>query len=154
MALPTRENVLNALVALLDGVTFASPVNNRATWAAPVARRVREFERVPPDQQPAAFLYELEERDSQRHLGAPLRQLMPRLLVYASCKDQESIGGSYLNIILEGVEAALRPNNLGRGTLTLGGIAYWVRIDGTVLKIPGDMDGQAVMLVPITITMP
>jgi hypothetical protein len=37
---------------------------------------------------------------------------------------------------------------------TLGGIAYRAFIDGTIHKDNGDLDGTALLIVPITIILP
>ena len=40
------------------------------------------------------------------------------------------------------------------GRLTLGGTAYRCGIDGKPLKDPGDLDGDGLLVVPITIVLP
>jgi sirohydrochlorin ferrochelatase len=151
----TREDVLNALVTKLQGMTFAAPINGKTTWVGTVGRRIKLWGNVPPDRRPAAFLVERGERDERRHLGTPpLRTLTPRLVAYTSVKDQTQIGGTHLNLILESLEAALTPDNWGRGTLTLAGESYFVRIEGEIFKDAGDLDGDAMLVVPIAIQMP
>jgi hypothetical protein len=41
---------------------------------------------------------------------------------------------------------------LGRNTL--GGTVYNCRIDGKILKDPGDLDGDALLIVPVKLVLP
>jgi hypothetical protein len=52
------------------------------------------------------------------------------------------------NAILDAIEAAFRPALPG-ARQTLGGLAYRAFIDGTIHKDNGDLDGQAMLIVPI-----
>ena len=57
---------------------------------------------------------------------------------------------------MDALDAALAPAgaDLTLGRCTLGGTAYRCAIDGKPLKDPGDLDGDGLLLVPITIVLP
>ena len=49
---------------------------------------------------------------------------------------------------------ALSGGDLLTGRNTLGGAAYHCRIDGKALKDPGDLDGDALLIVPVRVVLP
>jgi len=67
---------------------------------------------------------------------------------YPEAWDQ-AVFGLRLNTILDALEAALNPANGARQTL--GGLVSHCRIEGAVLKDPGDLDGDGLLWVPIKI---
>jgi hypothetical protein len=58
-----------------------------------------------------------------------------------------------LNDYLDALEAVLRPAP-GQPTQTLGGLVHHCFIDGEILKVPGDDDGQGMAVIRITILVP
>ena len=54
---------------------------------------------------------------------------------------------------LDALEEALAPPP-GFDRQTLGGLVHYCRIEGRVVKDPGDLDGQGLALVPIKILAP
>src|SRR5579862_8994760 len=149
-----REQVLTALVARLQTMTFAAPINGQTGWDGTVSRRLVLWPEVPPAQQPAAFLIERGEGYAQRGSGLPVRRLMPQLVCYCRSDGSHTVGDTYLNLIMRALEAALAPDDPSRGVCTLGGLVYWARIDGEPHKNPGDEDNQALLMVPLLIELP
>ena len=127
-----------------------------ATWGggkrfAESGRRLKTWDKA---QQPALFQVEPEEIiqsvDGQLHK----RMLHANWIVYHNVgRDQGAVPGAETNDILDALEAALRPP-MANARQTLGGLAYRVFVSGNVLKITGDLDGQAMIVVPITLILP
>ena len=58
--------------------------------------------------------------------------------------------------MMDALDTAFAPTgtDIGLGRNTLAGTAYSCRIDGKVLKDPGDLDGDALLVVPVKIVLP
>ena len=142
-----REQAVTALLAQLAG---AYP------WAAPPSRRLKLWSDVPAAMRPACFLHEGGTETYADAASNPKRSLSLRLFVYADAHDPGTPGASALNAVMDALDAALAPAGadavLGRSTL--GGTAWRCGIEGKVLKDPGDLDGDALLVVPITIVLP
>jgi hypothetical protein len=60
-----------------------------------------------------------------------------------------------LDTMMESFERTFNvPDNFSTNSNTLGGLVYWVRIEGKVFKDPGDIDNQAMLIVPLVVEMP
>jgi hypothetical protein len=66
------------------------------------------------------------------------------------------VGAALLNNVMDAFDAAfaLSGSDLLVGRNTLGGMVYNCRIDGKALKDPGDIDGDALLIVPIKLILP
>lgn len=149
----SREEILSALLGVIQGMTFSPAVNGQSSWLVS-GRRLKLWNDVPNDQQPAAFLVEHEEEDVYRGLGLLRRRLSTRVFCYARTDNPDAVGGTLLNTMLQSFEAALTPDDVSRNDFTLGGLVYWCRIEGRVFKDPGDIDNQALLVVPIILEIP
>ena len=126
-------------------------------WASPPSRRLKLWSDVPASMRPACFLFEGgAETYEDAAVGAPKRSLHVRLFIYVDAHDPAAIGAAALNTIMDALDQALVPAgcDLPLGRMTLGGIAYRASIDGKPLKDPGDLDGDGLLVVPITIVLP
>ena len=144
----TREP---AVAALLARVAAAYP------WAAPPSRRLKLWSDVPAAMRPACFLHEGgSETYADAAAGSPKRTLAMRLFIYADAHDPGTPGAARLNTIMDALDGALAPNgaDAALGRCTLNGTAWRCSIDGKVLKDPGDLDGDALLVVPIAIVLP
>ncbi len=140
-----------AVGALLRRVTTAY------AWASPPSRRLKLWSDVPASMRPACFLFEGgAETYENSTAGASKRSLQLRLFIYVDAHDPATIGAAALNTIMDALDQALAPtgSDLPLGRLTLGGVAYRASIDGKPLKDPGDLDGDGLLVVPITIVLP
>lgn len=144
---------MGAILPLIQGMTFGNPINGASTWRT-VSQRLRLWGDVPADQQPAAFLVTHRETDEYRGLGLLRRRLDLGIWCYSRTDDPTLIGGTDLDTMLESFETAFAPDRPDTNLLTLNGLVYWCRIEGRVLKDPGDIDNQAMMIVPIVVEMP
>ena len=148
----TRNAVMNAVLAKLSGMVFASPINGATTWLS-VSDRLKLWADVAPDQQPAAFLVTHRETDEYRNLGLLRRRL--ELQVWCYSRSDNTPGAPQLDTMMEAFEAAfLVPDNFSTNSNTLNGLVYWCRIEGKVFKDPGDLDSQTLLIVPIIVEMP
>lgn len=149
----TREQVMAAVLALIQSMTFSAPINGVSTWAT-TSIRLRLWGDVPPEQQPAAFLVTHREVDEYRGLGLLRRRLELGAWCYCLASDAEP-GQTSLDVMMQAFEAAfIQPDNFSTNSLTLGDLVYWCRIEGRVIKVPGDIDNQAMLVVPIVVEMP
>jgi len=141
-----RETAMAALFATV------SPAYG---WASSPSRRLKLWSDVPSASRPALFLHE---GGNDRYSGpdAKLRKrvLEAKLFVYVDAHG--SNGSSALNEILDAIDAALEPKggDILLGRQTLNGAAYDCRIDGTVFKDPGDLDGDGMAIIPVIVTLP
>ena len=148
----TRNQVMTAILAVIQGMTFSTPINGVSTWNT-VSNRLRLWGDVSADQQPAAFLVTHREMDDYRGLGLLRRRL--ELGIWCYSRSDSDIGGPQLDTMMEAFEAAfIKPDNFSTNSNTLGGLVYWVRIEGKVFKDPGDIDNQTLLIVPLVVEMP
>lgn len=148
----TRNQVMTKVLALIQGMTFGSAINGQTTWVT-VSNRLRLWSDVAPDLQPAAFLLTHRETDEYKGLGLLRRRL--ELGVWCYSRSDSDPGGPQLDTMMEAFEAAFNvPDNISTNCNTLGGLVYWCRIEGKVLKDPGDIDNQTLLVVPLVIEMP
>lgn len=148
MPLITRETVMQALFSLVaDAYPFAT-----------VSRRLKLWNDVAPGDMPALFQFESGQDDALYEEDLLLRRtLKARLFIYVDAKDETIIGASAINAILDALDAAFAPSSFADQLInrqTLGGLVSSARIQGPVLKDPGDLDGVGLIVVPISIVFP
>jgi hypothetical protein len=141
----SRNAVFDALLAL-SNVTWGSG----ATFVER-SRRLKMW-----DKAPTPSLYQIEGSETVASTDGQFdkRTLRANWIIYhSSGKDQSATPAQTTSDILDTLEALFRPTLPG-ARQTLGGIAYRAFIDGSIHKDNGDLDGQALLIVPITIIMP
>ena len=157
----TRAQVISSILNIISSMTFSSTINGTLTWrtgpADPVTpttqAKLRLWADVSADQQPAAFLVTHLEKDEYRGLGLLRRRL--ELGVWCYSRTDSSPGATQLDTMMEAFEKAfIKPDNFSTNCNTLGGLVYWLRIEGKIFKDPGDIDSQAFMIVPLVCEMP
>lgn len=144
----TREAVIEALIAVTAGAY---------AWKLGPTRRLKLWGDVSLNSRPACFLFEGgQEVYSWIETALPKRTLEVKLFIYLNAKDPSVIGAALLNEVMDALDTAfmLSGADVVLGRNTLGGSAYHCRIEGKALKDPGDLDGDAVLIVPIKITLP
>ena len=145
-----RENVLNALFALGRVITWPSTVE--VGVFRDTGRRVKHFTDCPA--QPAFYQYEPTEMFVQPTRMPSKRTLDVMWVVYHQVgQNSGATPTTETNLILDAIEAALKPDDFD-DRCTLGGLAHHVWIEGQLFKDSGDMDGQAVLSIPIKILLP
>jgi hypothetical protein len=144
----SRETIISALVTLIAG---AYP------WATGPSRRLKLWADVPPSARPACFVFQggMEHHAYGAQLVNPKRTIEVRLFIYANAKDPNTIGASLLNAILDALDAAFAAaRDPVSGLISLGGYTFSARIEGDALMDPGDLDGDALLIVPVKIVLP
>lgn len=112
---------------------------------------------VDPSAQPAMFLVQHREGYQRYGTGLVRRYLDMGFWCYARSDTDGAIGDDFLDSMEYGLEAALKPDDMTRNELTLGGLCYWCRItreDGLFIRDPGDIDGQVLLVLPVRILLP
>lgn len=116
---------------------------------ATIGRRLKHWNDVPKDQQPALFMAQ-GGQTANTVRGQPTRwTLSVDVYVYART-DGAATPGSIINPLLDAIEAALAPNAI-ENAQTLGGLCEWCRIEGAIETDEGTLGDQAVAIVPISI---
>jgi hypothetical protein len=141
----------SAIRALMNIVASAYP------WKLGPTRRLKLWSDVPAASRPACFLFEGgHESYSWSENALPKRVIEVRLFVYLSAKDPNVAGAPLLNKVMDAFDSAfiLTGGDVLSGRNTLGGTVYNCRIDGKALKDPGDLDGDALLIVPIKLILP
>ncbi len=156
-----RLAIKTALFARLVAATFTSPINGFSTWAQS-SRRLQLMDRIDPSNQPAMYLVQHRETYETYGAGRLTRRFLDMgVWCYAPTGDETTIGDDLLDLMESAIEAALQPDDPIRNELTLGGLLTpntgWCRIDrrdGLFIRDPGDIDGQALLIMPIRILLP
>jgi hypothetical protein len=152
-----RQAIKNALFVLGQNAVFANMVNNVTTWNY-TSRRLKTFANIDPSQMPAMFLVQHKEGYEAKGVARLTRRYLDMgFWCYADSAAEGVIGDDYLDSMESALEQALMPDDNGRQELTLNGLAYWVRItrqDGLFIRDPGDLDGNALLVLPVRILLP
>lgn len=144
----SRNQVFAALFALTDNLNLGS-----AGTFVSRSRKFKHFAKVPKDQQPAHFQTEFLDKAQQKTSMPSIRRWHASWTVYFASDpgNDEDIPTVAMNDIVDALEACLAdPFN----KQTLGGLVEHCFIDGEIIKIAGDDDGQGMIVVPITILVP
>lgn len=146
MSIITRETVMTALFDLIS-TSYAFTT---------VSRKLKLWTDVPMEQRPYMAMAErLEENTgNDRGLaGVPVvRTWHVDFYVYTDAHSAE-VPASLLNPILDAVELAMRPSAV-TGRQTLGGLVAHAWIVGQTFKDPGDIDGDGMLVIPVSILVP
>ncbi len=143
----TREQAAAALFTLLSGA-YAFQVTSR---------RFKSWDAIASSQKPAFFLLEHTEEHLRNKSQSPaLRILMCTALIFiADGKDPNVIPDTTVNNIIDSIDpvsgGVLKPDNIPAFRQTLGGLVYDCFIEGKISRVPGDVDGQGMIVIPIKI---
>ncbi len=159
--MPTREQVFKSLFELTNGVQW-----NVGTDIAPElvgfktrTRRIKLFSDVGKGSQP--WIGQAEHNETAAQVSnLPYKWVWTaQWMVYHQAGLQpDSEPTVWNNLIIDSLEKALQPKPQDEGYFdrrnTLLGLVYHCYIDGEVFKDPGDIDNQAMIVVPIKILVP
>jgi hypothetical protein len=151
----TRTEVKAATFAKITSMTFATPVQGQSTWVT-ASQKLKLWGEVDVTLRPAVFLVSHSEEDEYRGLGLYRRRLRLAAWCYTRCSETD-IGDTQLDTIMDSFEATFGQaavDNFSTNECTLGGLVYFVRIDGKVFRDPGDLDNDAMLIVPLLVEMP
>lgn len=139
---PDREAIYAALFALLTPAY---------AWKNTPARRVKLWNDVATEQRPAMFQFEGHDEIWDWPTSANPRVIFEAsIFVYTSAPDPV-VGSTILNQTLNALTLALLPTgrDLSTGRQTLGGLVHSARIQGSVTRVPGDIDGDGMAILPV-----
>lgn len=139
-----REVIYQALFDLMVGAY---------AWKNTPTRRVKLWTDVPPEERPS--MHQFEGHDEQwnwSNTANPTVFLEASIFVYTYAPSGV-IGAITLNQVLNAITNRLLPSgrDLTTGRQTLGGLVQWARIQGSVTRVPGDIDDDGMAIVPIRI---
>ena len=148
----TRESIYAALFAKFSALTAGgTPLFKTAE------RKLRHWNDVQPEECPYLGQIQVSETPAQQKGLPPKWQLNVSLYVYvntAAQLDSAVTPGQLLNPLLDGIEAALVPDDADGTSCTLGGLVSHCRIDGTIETAEGLLGNTEVAIVPLQILVP
>lgn len=160
MSDPTRNAIYNALFGLISlgeglaGVPgFVMPDGRGLLWTS---RRVRMWDNIPS--KPALCQAEFDE-SYVRRTNIPTRRTLGAEWWFfheEALNNDAAVPTNLNNDIMDAVDRVLAPPPSPNGIQrqTLGGLAFDCYIEGVVGKVAGDIEGQALISVPIRIVLP
>ena len=158
---PAREQIFGALFAMVsNGEGLSGKITGDAGEALLyTSRRVRLWDDLPA--QPALCQAEHDETYAQATRLPFKRTFSASWIIYhkAGASPSPTIPTTTSNNLLDAIEALFATAPAGTpgwedNRITLGGLVHHCFINGKVFKDPGDIDGQALIIVPITILVP
>lgn len=156
---PDYEPIYAALFELTAAIRWGTDEQPGLYSFKTRSRRLRLFNEVPTEEQPAIFQTEHDEDEAPK-TGTPGRvTLSASWFIYFNLgPDKRLVPAIDANKIMAGVRRVLRPLPQDEGfcdrRLTLGGKVRYARIEGKVFKDPGDLDDQGLLIVPIKLLVP
>jgi hypothetical protein len=123
-----------------------------------VSRKVKMYTECAPSEFPALMIMSPTETYSlDEGIGTP-----PKTIIDVTCMvyldgsvdiRETSVPMTTLNDLLDTFELMIKPN-AHTMTLTLGGLVRHVWIEGEILKEPGDVDGEGIIVIPLKMLVP
>jgi hypothetical protein len=148
-----------AIISSLSPLTLSEPASETAIASELTAgfltfgRRLKYWDQVKA--QPALFLLGGDEEFEYQQTVLQVQQMTADVVIYSKVgTDAEATPESELNNLLDAVQAAFAPDDPMQQRFTLGGLVYWCRLAGKVLKWTGDGGPQAVAIAPVEIYVP
>lgn len=139
----TREQAYAALFALVTSVTGAVTTD----------RRLKHWDDVMPEKQPALFQVEHGENWRQKRGLPAIVGLRAELFLYCNRgMDDTIVPSTQINAMVEAVAAALAPDPV-TGVNTLGGLVHHCWITGQPAFAEGTMGPQSVVVIPVDILL-
>lgn len=162
MSIVTREDVATALLNLLLTASFITLTSQgQAINFVTSGRRFRMWDDVQGSQKPALFLTEGKEHHMRGDLRTPaIRTIMYDAYIFINDgmnKAAQLTPITTINNILDSIDpitdGVLVPDMVSQKQ-TLGNLVYDCYIEGEIVKVPGDINGQGVLIIPIKVIMP
>jgi hypothetical protein len=149
----TREPIFAALFALGQTIGWTDPESGAPAGFGYSNRRIQTSDQIPPELMPALLQGVGPEEFKPAPGLPPKRILSANWLIYYKPYLTPLTTDPLTNAILDGVEAAFAPDSLS-GNVTLGGLVAHAWIEGEVFKAAGDLNDQAMIVVPIKLLIP
>lgn len=157
----SREEVFTALWALTENVEWnVAPDSDPPIMRTFVTRgrRVKLFNEVSAENQPAIYQAEHAEQIAQK-TNLPYRRIFEaKWIIYQKTGADKTVDGVIENNrILDALQAKMQPLVADPGypqRNTLGGLVWHTFWEGVIFKDPGDIDDQAMMVIPLKVLVP
>jgi len=149
----TREPILAALFALGQTISWTDPATGVSSGLGYTNRRIQTSDQIPAELMPALLQGVGPEEFKPAPGRPPKRTVSANWLIYYKPQPSPLTTDPLTNAILDGVEAVFVPDSLN-GTVTLGGLVAHAWIEGEVFKAAGDLNDQAMIVVPIKLLIP
>lgn len=145
-------DVIGQTVTLSDALTIDAPAGAFTTGFLTTGRRLKSWTQVTA--QPALFLRRI---GSDDHYSGEMQiqTLNCEIWIYSNAgADPAAIPDGALSNLDDLVRTAFAPDVYGDfDRCTLGGVAYWARIEGHSDYSPGDQGGQGISRIPVRVTL-
>jgi len=149
----TREPIFAALFALGQSLAWTDPETQISQGFGYSNRRIQTSDQIPAELMPA-LLQGVGPEEFKVSPGLPPRRtLSANWLIYYKPNHTPLTTDPLTNAIMDGVESVFVPDSLN-GTVTLGGLVAHAWIEGEVFKAAGDLNDQAMIVVPIKLLIP
>lgn len=140
-------------LTLSQAPTDSSVAVSMTTGFLTTGRRIIPWNLVPS--QPALFLRDGDEELQYNEIVLQQQDIEAEIWIYSNAgADPNAVPVIALNNLIDAVQCALRPDMPGTNRFTLGGLVHWCRLQGRLIKDPGDTGGQAIAMIPAVITVP
>lgn len=147
----TRSQVFTALFSLIKQL----PPPPGMKWQR-FSQNLKSWDDTPSEEQPCCFLHRLTQTAEQKHaFGVTRWHWTATIWIYFRSdgyKTETTYPDQITDPIIDSIEQLFQTEPLD-GRLTLGNLVHHVWIDGTIYSDPGLEDGQAVIIVPISILL-
>lgn len=148
-----------SVITSLTPLTMSLPATANASQQALATGILTSGRRVLPwdevKEQPALFVRDADEDSDYQQSQWQQLTINAEVWIYSNLGENPAIAPvTGLNNLLDAVQAAMAPDDAQQYRYTMGGLIFWCRISGRILKDPGDLDGQAIAKVPIEIIVP
>lgn len=162
MPISSERTPSGAVIQSIDSdtqITLSVPADTAGAHVAFITgwrttgRRVHLWTEVA--EQPALFLRNQQDIVSSRPTRMPGKTTLEcEAWIYSNAGgDPTAVPAVTLNYLIEAIETVLKPSP-GLEVQTLGGLVTHCWIEGAIEKHTGDLDGQAIAVVPINILCP
>lgn len=155
MTVPSLLPIYEALFQKLQSVSFPPlGVSSLTSWGD-VSRRVKHFNDVPREIQPAAYQAEhIQKWQPGKTIALPQRRIVPANWIIYFRTDGGQVGADIQQALMDAINVALAPDDTESNKLTLGRLVEYCRVEGDAWFEPGDLDDQGMMVVPISMVVP
>lgn len=146
-------------MALVKWISMAAKPGSDPTGFVTMTRRIVLFDEVDSTQQPWCGQAEHASTEGQVS-GMPYKTMLEATwLIYQCLAMDKSVEATIENnLIMKGVRQAMKPLPADPGfhdrRNTLNGLVYHCMISGRIIRDPGDIDGQGMLIVPLKILVP
>lgn len=133
------DNVELIMQTLFDKLVKEIPPNIFASQS----RRFKFMDQVEVASRPFFCFLEEGEQYSYESENVPVKlSISPKIFVYINTPNADDVPASQLNKLVKAISDVLKPDPSDQGTQTLDGLVSHCRIEGAVIKVPGDIDGD------------